>query len=709
MSKKILIISSCTGQKTIQTAQALTLADFRAGEPVVQARQASFPELLTEAGSLYAGQQHVRLMHGIRKAEAAGLDVEMQILSAGYGLVERRKKIFPYEVTFTGMNKRELGDWARGRNIPADFRRLIARPYDLALVLLGDSYLEACQWDESVQLGGPTLLFCGTAAAGRLPALPHLKIVPLSNQDAKRFACGLVGLKGEIGARTLLLLSADEALPTGPEELLQKLATVRLPREPGNAPAAKPALSVLPPDPQVDWIIQVPARVGVPVPRQRLQYFIPEWDDLVDPRYDFIEEIHSGGTPDWSNEVFAHQLYPSPNYDGILISREVIRKNPRKEYRLNQMGVHRYCRVPPDFPIMGDCGAFGYKDEPQPRYATGEMLDYYTNLGFDFGVSVDHLILNDRQKDRYQLTIDNAEAFLKEHQKRDLPWTAIGAVQGYDVQSYARAAGQYVRMGYQYIALGGLVRSKTTDVLKIAEEVVKVVPRSVKIHLFGLARLDASRVFKKLGITSVDSASHLRKAWMGAKDNYWTLDGTHYAAIRVPEVGKSHHANGMERNGIATEAELLRVERASLEAVRRYDRGHLPLGQVVDVLREYDDKMIRYDLVKQEEKNREREKKGELPKKMVRRPSMIGEYHRTLEAMPWKQCPCAVCRESGVEVVLFRGNNRNRRRGFHNTFVFYELLNRTAQMDSYFINPKHRAFEKELSEKDLQLALSLPS
>ncbi len=664
----------------------------------MQAREQSFPELLTEAGRLYAGQQHVRLMGGIRKAQEAQLDVQLQIVSAGYGLVEAGKKIFPYEVTFTGMNKRELLEWSTQRNIPADFRAMLAQPYDLALILLGDSYLEACQWDQNVQLGGPTLLFCGSSAAGRLPELPQLEVVALANQDAKRFACGLVGLKGEVAARLLLLLSMGEALPSGAEALLQKLETVRLPREPKNKSVAKPALSVLPPDPKADWIIQLPETFGAAVHAQRLQYFIPEWDDLVDLEYDFINEVHSGGTPDWSNEVFAHQLYPAPNYDGILISREVIKKNPKKELRLNQMGVHRYCRVPQHFPIMGDCGAFGYKDDPQPRYTTGEMLDYYTNLGFNFGVSVDHLILNDKQKDRYQLTIDNAEAFLEEHRKRGLPWTPIGAVQGYDSDSYARAARQYVQMGYQYIALGGLVRSKTTDVLKIAEAVVKVVPKSVKIHLFGLARLDASRVFKKLGITSVDSASHLRKAWMGAKDNYWTLDGKHYAAIRIPEVGKSHQANGMVGKGIITETGLRQIEQASLEAVRLYDRGLLTSDRVIEVLREYDEKMVWYDLVKQQDENKKREQKGELPKKIVRRPSMLKEYQRTLEAMPWKHCPCTLCREQGVEVILFRGNNRNRRRGFHNTFVFYHLLNQSSLDPDFFINAQHQRFEASLLE-----------
>lgn len=56
-------------------------------------------------------------------------------------------------------------------------------------------------------------------------------------------------------------------------------------------------------------------------------------------------------------------------------------------------------------------------------------------------------------------------------------------------KSYAEAARQYVAMGYRYIGLGGLVRTSTPEILRILEEVHKVVPDSVQMHLFGLARL----------------------------------------------------------------------------------------------------------------------------------------------------------------------------------------------------------------------------
>ncbi len=47
-------------------------------------------------------------------------------------------------------------------------------------------------------------------------------------------------------------------------------------------------------------------------------------------------------------------------------------------------------------------------------------------------------------------------------------------------------------------------------------------------------------------------------------------------------------------------------------------------------------------------------------------------YEKTLRNEPWRECGCPICSELGIEVAIFRGNNRNRRRGFHNTRKFYD-------------------------------------
>ncbi|WP_114579046.1 DUF6884 domain-containing protein [Saliphagus sp. LR7] len=51
---------------------------------------------------------------------------------------------------------------------------------------------------------------------------------------------------------------------------------------------------------------------------------------------------------------------------------------------------------------------------------------------------------------------------------------------------------------------------------------------------------------------------------------------------------------------------------------------------------------------------------------------LLAEYQETLRKRPWEECDCPICRESGIEVCIFRGNDRNRRRGFHNMRRFYD-------------------------------------
>ena len=107
--------------------------------------------------------------------------------------------------------------------------------------------------------------------------------------------------------------------------------------------------------------------------------------------------------------------------------------------------------------------------------------------------------------------------------------------------------------------------------------------------------------------------------------------------------------------GIATFDQLKQVEQDALKAVRAYDRGELDLETTLAVLLEID---------RLEEHNYDQHK-------------LL--YRQVLEDQPWKKCQCEICRDAGVEVVIFRSNDRNRRRGFHNTYVFYRRLQALLQ------------------------------
>lgn len=160
----------------------------------------------------------------------------------------------------------------------------------------------------------------------------------------------------------------------------------------------------------------------------------------------------------------------------------------------------------------------------------------------------------------------------------------------------------------------------------------------------------------------------LRRAWLGISHNYFTENGN-YSAIRLPQSDKSPRTRKIIKSGKATLEEIQKLEKRSLENLRAYARRELDIDKTLESI-------LKYDALLGE--NRE-----EYPK----------YFRKTLEDRPWEKCTCKICKELGVEVVIFRGNNRNRRRGFHNTYVFYKLFKEVLK------NPEFMQDKKELLEQ----------
>lgn len=218
---RVLVLSSCTGVKAETDGPVLACADFARGRSYVEGRhRRDLATALLPAEELYQGQQHLRLMRGVHLAREAGtIEVDLRIVSAGYGVVRSDVPLAPYECTFQGMARKQRREWARELAIPAATRAALATCSDLTIVLLGDEYLDSCALDERLALGGPTFVFCGARAALRLPTLPRLHVVHLGTAHTRAFRCGLVGLKGEVGGRLLAYIadrvSCLEGIKTG--------------------------------------------------------------------------------------------------------------------------------------------------------------------------------------------------------------------------------------------------------------------------------------------------------------------------------------------------------------------------------------------------------------------------------------------------------------------------------------------------------------
>jgi len=202
---KILIISQCTGPKAVDHPNRLTMADFQLGAVHVNAMAAALPaNVHLPAGEMYTGQQHILLKRGIAVARANGIQVDLRILSAGYGLIPENQIIVPYEATFKGMTMGQLHAWARSLGVPQAFGQCIQNGYDFGMVLLGEKYLRACQIGPQATFGIKTLLLGSAAAIGHLPQLTNLRCRVAGPAEAHLLGgAGSTGIKGKIARRTL--------------------------------------------------------------------------------------------------------------------------------------------------------------------------------------------------------------------------------------------------------------------------------------------------------------------------------------------------------------------------------------------------------------------------------------------------------------------------------------------------------------------------
>jgi len=392
-----------------------------------------------------------------------------------------------------------------------------------------------------------------------------------------------------------------------------------------------------------------------------MRYFLPDWDDRVDPNFDFEFELSSVGRDPWRDDAYAHEYFGDDQcYDGILVSRSALAGNGAKRKEVERVGLRRYLRLPKRFELMGDCGAFGYVDEPKPIYQTPEVLEFYQRVGVDYGVSVDHIIVPafpEQRQYRYDVTIANAIEFVELHRAAGYTFTPVGAVQGWDVASYVLAARRLAAAGYGMLAVGGLVRSRTKEILEIVRGVSTAVGPDVRVHLLGVARDEIIPDLARLGIFSFDSASPMRTAWLSANKNY-LLGVTSYTAIRIPYSGPE--VPGVRGSNILTRietdrshADLQAMEKDAISAIRGYAGRAVSLDAAMVAIERYDGQQLR---------------KSDAPGSRALR---MYHYRRTLKDRPWTRCTCRVCRDAGVDVIIFRGNNRNRRRGFHNVRDFY--------------------------------------
>ena len=389
--------------------------------------------------------------------------------------------------------------------------------------------------------------------------------------------------------------------------------------------------------------------------------------DMVDPNFDFINERFAKGREVYWDDYYPHEMLGSAPYDGMLVSRGIVgdmavagKYSSPQAMRFKREGARAFLRLDKpelkDMSIFGDCGAFTYVKHDVPPYTPADTVEFYDTCGFTHGCSVDHIIFDfddsllglaggsPEARRRFDITLANAEHFLKEV-KQARPIRPLGVVQGWSPTSMAQAARRLVKHCLRAIR--------------------DAIPATTEIHVLGFAKADDIHEFLPFNISSFDTTSPLIRAFKDARANYWLANDSgkldYFTAIRIPQSLENPRLMRMVKQGQAVTETLVDLEASALASLRAYEKKQKSLDDCLQ-------SVLAYSAIFS---------MGQPLSEVIDAPTMVtlkARYHETLSARPWERCGCRICKQSGIEVVLFRGSNRNKRRGMHNLSVFNAVV-----------------------------------
>lgn len=399
-----------------------------------------------------------------------------------------------------------------------------------------------------------------------------------------------------------------------------------------------------------------------------MKFFFPDSQDQIDPTFDFVDEDRDLRRVRQRDDLYAHEVLAPPPFHGILVSKSIVdgysdgsagKYTGPQRLRLYREGAREFFRLDHAhgrLQIIGDCGAFTYVKAPLPPYSVDDVIDFYDGCGFNFGISVDHVIFqyealagrdDERAAEwvrRQEITLTLADEFWRRCRSRNVGFTPFGVAQGWSPDSYAYAVSALQRIGFRRIAMGGMVPMKTHEILACLRAVDDLREPDTQLHLLGVTRIKDIPTFAEHGVTSFDSTSPFRQAFKDDRDNYYTPNST-YVALRVPQVEGNVKLRKRIESGEIDQRVAITRERAALRLLRGFDAGVATLEDALAALQDYSEIW---------DGKRDRS----------------AAYRRTLQDRPWLDCSCPLCKELGIEIAVFRGTERNKRRGFHNLHVF---------------------------------------
>ena len=334
---------------------------------------------------------------------------------------------------------------------------------------------------------------------------------------------------------------------------------------------------------------------------------------------------------------------------------------------------------------MGDCGAFTYvREESTPPYTVDEVIDFYEEL---------------RLRRRPVARPRHPRLRTRSAAERGPAAAAVGATPGAHARtrrgvpapaprarmqlssrsasrragardSYAEAVAALQRSAIERIALGGLVAAEDPrDPRASSTRSRESASRRTELHLLGVTRCEQIPAFRELRRDELRQHLAVSPGLQGRPRQLLRRRTRMPGAARASGRGQREAAATHSRR---RDRQARRLADSSSDALsnagrlrpRRCRSSTMPSTRFAST---------RCSTTTTRDRSR--------------------HTARCSRRAPWKRCDCAVCRDAGIQVIIFRGTERNKRRGFHNLHVFARRL-RAAKLSPKTRDVRGRALTR---------------
>lgn len=436
-------------------------------------------------------------------------------------------------------------------------------------------------------------------------------------------------------------------------------------------------------------------------------YFFPDNLDFVDPQFNGITNTKTKHHRKYDDDAYPHEMLKELPYNGMLVSLAGVGTMQKKgKYYTQELtedfyfyGAQKFLRLDtPQFSnikLMGDCGAFDYVNEIVPPFTIDELIEFYERGGFHCGISLDHIVFpyakdedalrnmpyaDKRESERrIKITLDNAEIFLEKSKGKS--FVPYGVAHGFSKESFITSVKKLEELGYTHITIGGMIKSKTPDLLDLLAALAEIKNEKTEFHLLGICRFENIPVYVECGVTSADSTSPLMQGIKAGKyyefnegdhdistalsirirqcdhENVQKLIDKHRTDIRLlifKMLNNNEIDIDLSNNALSTNECVKRLEVDCIKKLIEFDKSGLHFDATFKALIAYE-KVTTTDYLNGDITQ---QKQSALNRDQLK----VRDF---LLRSPWKTCKCGIC-ENGIMNIIFRSNQTNRRRGIHN-------------------------------------------